>query len=123
MSFAGHHIAFPRTFLALNTTPKKSVVNAGQLSPSSEPQLPPHGFLSNRPSASIARHSSISSVSSVDSNVSTASTRASSEAPSPPFDKQTLHTFLSLNSMYVAPATPAASLKAVDANGFLSNRG
>lgn len=122
MSFAGHHIPFPRTFLSLNTPTKKSAVNAAQLTPSSEPQLPAHGFLSNRPTA-VPRHSSISSVSSIDSNASTASPRAPGEAPSPPFNKQTLHTFLSLNSMYVAPATTVAEVKAIPSSGFLSNRG
>ncbi|CAI6334056.1 unnamed protein product [Periconia digitata] len=121
MSFSGHHIPFPRTFLTLNPTAKKSIVNSPSLTTSSEPQLPPNGFLSNRPTTSL-RHSSISSVSSVESDASTASTLAPTEPSSPPFNKQTLHTFLSLNSMHVAPAASAASLKAIDSKGFLSNR-
>ncbi|CAG5153070.1 uncharacterized protein ALTATR162_LOCUS3024 [Alternaria atra] len=78
-----YHIPFPKNFLTVNTPVKKQSV-AGLPSPT-EPVVPAHGFLSNRPIS--ARHQSISSVSSINSVAAPPSEASTISAPSSPTTK------------------------------------
>ncbi|USP75552.1 hypothetical protein yc1106_02826 [Curvularia clavata] len=73
-----YHIPFPKTFLAVNTPVKKTVLSPTVSSPT-ESVVPAHGFLSNRPAS--GRHQSVSSVSSVTSSVGVPASEASTISP------------------------------------------
>ncbi|KAH8632311.1 hypothetical protein IG631_13994 [Alternaria alternata] len=76
-----YHIPFPKNFLTVNT-PVKKQSGSGVQSPT-EPVMPAHGFLSNRP----ARHQSVSSVSSITSVAAPPSEASTISAPSSPTTK------------------------------------
>jgi hypothetical protein len=73
-----YHIPFPKTFLAVNTPVKKTVPGPAVSSPT-EPVVPAHGFLSNRPAS--GRHQSVSSVSSFASSVGAPASETSTISP------------------------------------------
>ncbi|KAF2265936.1 hypothetical protein CC78DRAFT_578787 [Lojkania enalia] len=117
MSTSGprYHIPFPTNYLALNTRPSKPTPSADVTSPESE--VPSHNFLSNRPA--VPRHSSISSNSSDSSTSTMPESPTSNTFDASPVIKQSVPTFLALNSKYAAP--PAKPTPVVQ-SAFLSNR-
>ncbi|KAI4687281.1 hypothetical protein J4E81_008129 [Alternaria sp. BMP 2799] len=131
-----YHIPFPKNFLTVNT-PVKKAASPGIQSPT-EPVVPAHGFLSNRP----ARHQSISSVSSITSITSSVAAPPSEtstiSAPSSPATKAAdspvlgLKIFapLAVNAKHALPPTSSSEMSAAERqrrmsfekHTFLSNK-
>ncbi|KAI4948469.1 hypothetical protein J4E91_005893 [Alternaria rosae] len=128
-----YHIPFPKNFLTVNT-PVKKAANHGIQSPT-EPVVPAHGFLSNRP----ARHQSISSVSSITSSVAAPPSETSTiSAPSSPATKAVdspvlgpkIFAPLAVNAKHALPPTSSSEMSAAERqrrmsfekHTFLSNK-
>ncbi|KAI4649343.1 hypothetical protein J4E93_003659 [Alternaria ventricosa] len=128
-----YHIPFPKNFLTVNT-PVKKAAGPGIQSPT-EPVVPAHGFLSNRP----ARHQSISSVSSITSSVAAPPSETSTiSAPSSPATKAAdspvlgpkIFAPLAVNAKHALPPTSSSEMSAAERqrrmsfekHTFLSNK-